>query len=219
MVGFFAIVDLVAVLPALLGMLGANDFRILRLIRLLRMLKLTRHSTFFSLLWAVFREESQALATVVFMLVLTLTLSGSLMYMVEGKMQPEVFSSIPVSMWWAIETLTTVGYGDMVPISVLGRILGGIISIVGIMTLAIFSGLITVGFMEQLKLRREKYRHVIEEELARGKLTPEEVKEIVHIGDRLGLPEEEAAESVAEALQHAHPPEAERGQRTRRPKR
>jgi voltage-gated potassium channel len=154
--GFFPLIDLVAVLPALLGVLGAADFRVLRLLRLLRMLKLTRHSTVFGLIWAVLVEEAQAIAALVFVICLTLTVSGALMYMIEGAAQPTVFTSIPAGMWWAIETITTVGYGDMVPVTVGGRILAGAISVIGIGTLALFSGLITVGFLNQLRIRREQ---------------------------------------------------------------
>jgi voltage-gated potassium channel len=153
--GFFPLIDLIAVLPALLGLIGAGDFRVLRLLRLLRMLKLTRHSTVFGVLWSVLREEAHAIAALVFVLCLTLIISGALMYMIEGDDQPGVFTSIPAAMWWAIETVTTVGYGDMVPVTFAGRVLGGIISVVGIGTLALFSGLITAGYMNQLRLRRE----------------------------------------------------------------
>jgi Ion channel len=83
--------------------------------------------------------------------------SGSLMYMLENDVQPEVFTSIPVAMWWAIETLTTVGYGDIVPMTVAGRVVGGCVSIIGIGTLALFSGLITVGFLDQLRTYREEH--------------------------------------------------------------
>jgi voltage-gated potassium channel len=145
---FFAIIDLVAILPAILGLLGAGDLRVLRLLRLLRMLKLTRHSHVFSLLWAVFVEEARSIGAVLFILALTLTLSGALIYMVEGEIQPGVF-----------ETLTTVGYGDMVPLTVVGKMLGGIVSVIGIGTLALFSGLITVSFMHQLRLRRDQHSH------------------------------------------------------------
>jgi voltage-gated potassium channel len=151
---FFAMVDLIAVLPAIIGLLGAADLRVLRLLRLLRMLKLIRHSTTFGLLAAVMREEVRSVVALLFVLFLTVTISGSLMYMLEGEEQPAVFTSIPVAMWWAIETLTTVGYGDLVPVSVAGRILGGVVSIIGIGTLALFSGLITVGFIDQLRLHR-----------------------------------------------------------------
>ena len=152
---FYAIIDLIAVLPSLLGLLGSGDLRVLRLLRLLRMLKLTRRSTTFSLLWAVFREEAHSIAALIFTLCLTLTISGALMYMAEAEQQPAMFNSIPAAMWWAIETLTTVGYGDMVPVTMAGRVLGGVVSIVGIGTLALFSGLITVGFLDQLKTRRD----------------------------------------------------------------
>ena len=154
---FFALVDLVAVLPAVIGFFGAADFRVLRLLRLLRMLKLVRHSTTFGLLFAVLREEGRSVAALLFVLLLTVTISGSLMFMLEGEEQPAVFTSIPTAMWWAIETLTTVGYGDMVPMTAAGRIVGGIVSIVGIGTLALFSGLITVGFLDQLKMHREQH--------------------------------------------------------------
>ena len=154
---FFAIVDLISVLPAIIGFFGAADFRVLRLLRLLRMLKLVRHSTTFGLLFAVLREEAKSISALLFVLLLTVTISGSLMYMLEAEEQPGVFSSIPVAMWWAIETLTTVGYGDMVPMTTIGRIIGGVVSIIGIGTLALFSGLITVGFLEQLKAYRAQH--------------------------------------------------------------
>jgi voltage-gated potassium channel len=154
--GFFPLIDLVSVLPALLGILGAGDLRVLRLLRLLRMLKLTRHSQVFGLLWSVFRQEAQSLGALIFILCLTLTISGALAYMIEGDEQPAMFNSIPAAMWWAIETLTTVGYGDMVPSTAAGKLLGGVVSIVGIGTLALFSGVITVGFLEQIKIRREQ---------------------------------------------------------------
>jgi voltage-gated potassium channel len=157
---FFAIVDLVSILPGILGVLGAADFRVLRLLRLLRMLKLVRHSTTFGLLFAVLREEGRSVAALLFVLLLTVTISGSLMYMLENDGQPDVFTSIPVAMWWAIETLTTVGYGDIVPTTAAGRVIGGCVSIIGIGTLALFSGLITVGFLDQLKIYRDQHPRV-----------------------------------------------------------
>jgi voltage-gated potassium channel len=160
---FFALVDLVSVLPAILGFFGAADLRVLRLLRLLRMLKLVRHSTTFGLLFAVLREERQSISALLFVLLLTVTIAGSLMFMIENERQPEVFTSIPVAMWWAIETLTTVGYGDIVPMTAAGRVIGGVVSIVGIGTLALFSGLITVGFLDQLRNFREQHAkpHVV----------------------------------------------------------
>jgi voltage-gated potassium channel len=198
---FFALVDLVSILPAVLGVLGAADFRVLRLLRLVRMLKLTRHSTVFALLWSVVREEARSIGAILFSLGLTLTMSGALMYMIEGEAQPQLFSSIPVAMWWAIETLTTVGYGDIVPITPAGRLLGGAVSIIGIGTLALFSGVITVSFMDQLRMRRGRYRKLIEARLAAGPLSDAQLRELERFGDRLALSEGEEEEAVEEAIE------------------
>ena len=155
---FFAIVDLIAVLPAILGVLGAGDLLVLRLLRLLRMLKLTRHSTVFNLIWTVLREEAHTTGALIFILCLTVTTSGSIMYVIEGDQEKTLFTSIPAAMWWAIETLTTVGYGDMIPETPTGRVVGSIVIVIGIVTMALFSGLITVSFIDQLRIRREQHR-------------------------------------------------------------
>jgi voltage-gated potassium channel len=183
---FFALIDLVAVLPALLGFLGAGDLRVLRLVRLLRMLKLTRHSRVFSLLWAVFREEAHSIGALVFILCLTLTISGALAYMIEVEEQPAVFSSIPAAMWWAIETLTTVGYGDMVPATVVGKLLGGLVSIIGIGTLALFSGVITVGFLDQIRIRREQATQMVSGAVSEHSLNGKGVQERLDARDYVG---------------------------------
>jgi voltage-gated potassium channel len=196
---FFALIDLASVLPAILGILGAGDLRTLRLLRLLRMLKLTRHATIFNLLWAVFREEARSIGAVLFILLLTLTISASMMYMIEGEAQPDGFSSIPAAMWWAVETLTTVGYGDLVPVTPLGKLMGGIVSIVGIAALALFTSLITVSFLDQLRLRREMLHRAAQASLADGVLTAGELDAIERLGSRLGLPAVDPAEAVADS--------------------
>jgi voltage-gated potassium channel len=202
--GFFALIDLVSILPAILGMLGAGDLRTLRLLRLLRMLKLTRHATIFNLLWAVFREEVRSIGAVLFILALTIAISASMMYMIEGEAQPAGFSSIPAAMWWAIETLTTVGYGDLVPVTVLGKIVGGIVTIIGVAAVALFTSVITVSFIDQLRLRREALREAVETQLAKGPLSMGGYEAIEELTERLGLPETEPEEILEEtAPEHA----------------
>ena len=196
----FALVDLIAILPAILGMLGADDLRVLRLLRLLRMLKLTRHSTAFTMVWDVFREEAQSIGAVLFMLVITLIMSGSIMYMLESDAQPEVFSSIPAAIWWALVTLTTVGYGDMVPVTVAGKVFGGFVAIVGVCTLALFSGLLTVSFMDQLRMRREQYRSLLRAGVAGGQMHQQDAEAMEQLGADLGLPRRDAEAIVDQAL-------------------
>jgi len=196
----FALVDLIAILPAILGMLGADDLRVLRLLRLLRMLKLTRHSTAFTMVWQVFREEAQSIGAVLFMLVITLIMSGSIMFMLEGEAQPDVFTSIPAAIWWALVTLTTVGYGDMVPVTVAGKVFGGFVAIVGVCTLALFSGLLTVSFMDQLRMRREQYRALLRAGVAGGQMHQKDAAAMEKLGTELGVPRQEAEALVDQAL-------------------
>ena len=193
----FALVDLIAILPAILGMLGADDLRVLRL---LRMLKLTRHSTAFTMVWDVFREEAQSISAVLFMLIITLIMSGSIMYMLESDAQPEVFSSIPAAIWWALVTLTTVGYGDMVPVTVAGKVFGGFVAIVGVCTLALFSGLLTVSFMDQLRMRREQYRSLLRAGVAGGQMHQQDAEAMEQLGADLGVPRRDAEAIVDQAL-------------------
>ena len=196
----FALVDLIAILPAVLGMLGADDLRVLRLLRLLRMLKLTRHSTAFSMVWQVFREEAQSIGAVLFMLVITLIMSGSIMYMLESEAQPDVFTSIPAAIWWALVTLTTVGYGDMVPVTVAGKVFGGFVAIVGVCTLALFSGLLTVSFMDQLRLRREQYRSLVRAGVAGGQMHQSDAEALEQLGTDMGVSRRDAEAIVDQAL-------------------
>ena len=197
---FFAVIDLIAILPAVLGLLGAGDLRVLRLLRLLRMLKLTRHSTVFALLWAVFQEEARSIGAVLFVLALTLTLSSSLMYMVEGTAQLGAFNSIPACMWWAIETLTTVGYGDMVPMTTLGRLLGGIVSVVGVAALALFTGLITVSFMDQLRLRREQLQKPLDRRLGGAPMAEIGLAALEQMTRKPGLSGDESGDALLQVL-------------------
>jgi voltage-gated potassium channel len=193
---FFALIDLVSILPAIFGLLGAGDLRTLRLLRLLRMLKLTRHAQIFNLLWSVFREEARSIGALLFILGLTLTISASVMYMIEGEAQPDGFSSIPAAMWWAIETLTTVGYGDLVPTTPLGKIVGGLVTIIGVVAVALFTSVVTVSFMDQLRVRREALQQAAKESLADGVLTAGELDAIDRLGHRLGLPPSDIAEAI-----------------------
>ncbi len=188
-----SIIDLIAVLPAFLG---NYDLRVLRLMRLLRMLKLTRHSDAFALLWGVVRKEAGTIGAVLLVMAMFTVASGSVMYMLENEAQPRVFSSIPAAMWWSIITITTVGYGDMVPVTIAGKVVGAVVAVFGIGTVALFSGVVTASFMEQLRLRREQARRAIAAGLHSGRLTTRQVEEIDRIGQKLGLEEEEIEDLI-----------------------
>jgi voltage-gated potassium channel len=155
----FALVDLMAILPFYAPMFLPLDLRFiraLRLFRLLRILKMGRYSESLRTLGNVLKEEKEALLITVFAVLILLVVASSLMYFVENAAQPKAFSSIPAAMWWGVATLTTVGYGDMYPITPLGRFFGAIIAILGIGAIAIPAGILTTGFAKEIQKRHGK---------------------------------------------------------------
>lgn len=152
-----AIVDLLVILPFLTPWLQA-DFRCLRALRLLRVLRVARMTRYVSalrLLGTVARAKREELYLTTALMGLLLVMSSSLMYQVEHRAQPESFPSIPATMWWAVETLSTVGYGDVVPSTPAGRVLGAVVAILGIGFFALPTGILGSGFVEELQRRKK----------------------------------------------------------------
>lgn len=152
-ISIMAIIDLLAIMPfwlpkvfpgSLLGM------RALRLVRLLRILKLNRYFNAARSLGDVIAGKKNELVGSAFFVLLLMMVSSLLMYAVEHDAQPHVFKNAFSGLWWAVATLTTVGYGDIYPITVPGRILGAVIALSGVAALAIPTGIITSGFMERV---------------------------------------------------------------------
>jgi len=158
MVSPYALIDLAAILPFYLGLfITAVDWRFLRVIRLLRLFKLTRYSAAMQALLNSLKAESDSLAAAFFLLSVLFVLASSGIYLIEHKLQPEAFGSIPAAMWWAMATLTTVGYGDVVPVTVWGKVFGGAITIIGVGMVALPAGIIASGFSEHLREQRSNY--------------------------------------------------------------
>jgi len=155
-----AIIDLLAILPFYLnlGRLDLRFLRALRLFRLFRVLKLARYSDSLALLGRVFRSKKEELVVTLTAVLFLLFLSSSLVYYVENGTQPEAFSSIPASLWWGVATLTTVGYGDIYPVTAAGRVLGAVIAILSIGLFALPAGILASGFAEEMRRGREEER-------------------------------------------------------------
>jgi voltage-gated potassium channel len=147
------LIDALAILPALVLPFVTTDLTALRVIRLVRILKLARYSTGLMTLGRVlYTERRPLLATFVVMLGLIVA-AATVMYMIEREAQPQAFGTIPAAMWWALATLTTVGYGDVVPVTGLGRVFGGMIAILGIAVYALPVAIVASGFMNELQRR------------------------------------------------------------------
>jgi voltage-gated potassium channel len=187
-----ALIDLVAILPFYLGMFVSLDLRFLRALRLVRILKLTRYSSAINLLLNVFKEEAPSFGAALFILVIILVFASTGIFLFEHEMQPETFSSIPAALWWAVATLTTVGYGDVIPITTGGKIFGIGVMIVGIGMVALPAGILASAFSQQLHQRHEDYKELVDDVLEDGEVSLEERVELENMRVDLGLSKEDA---------------------------
>lgn len=156
----FALIDLVAILPGYLAWLGLS-MTWLRSLRLLRIVKFARFGAFslaLDTLIDVARNRAYELVVSVALMVALILASAAGIYIVEGDAQPEAFGSIPRSMWWAVATLTTVGYGDVTPESPLGRTLAAFVSLSGIALVAVPTGILAASFSEVVQRRKDRSR-------------------------------------------------------------
>ena len=186
-----AIIDLLAVLSGLLPMIFEVDLRILRALRMLRLLKFSRYFKVMNLLLGVLKEEKQSFLAAMFLLTIAMLIASTGIYIFEKDAQPDKFSSIPEAMWWAIATLTTIGYGDVTPVTGMGKFFGAIIAIIGIGVVALPSGILASGFTDQLKRRQAQYENELSKALQDGIITSSERNKLTKIARDMNLSEEQ----------------------------
>ncbi|MDQ3020106.1 MAG: ion transporter [Bacteroidota bacterium] len=157
---FFALVDLFSILPFYLIMIFPFDLRFLRLFRLfriVRVLKLGRYSESLQKFGRVFKNKKEDLFVSLMVVLFLVVLSSSIIYMVENEAQPDKYTNIPDSIYWSFITLTTVGYGDIYPITPLGKLFTIIIALLGLGMIALPTAIISSGFNEELTRHRKKF--------------------------------------------------------------
>ena len=147
------IIDLLAILPFYLNELLPFNLGVLRMLRLLRFFKLSRYSPAMSTLIRVLENERKPLLGAALLLLTAILFSSTVMYYAEGVAQPENFGSIPAAAWWAITTLSTVGYGDVTPVTPLGRVFAGLTMVMGLCILALPVAIISTGFAQEVHRR------------------------------------------------------------------
>jgi voltage-gated potassium channel len=151
-----AVIDLLAVLPFYLALLPVDlrFLRVMRVLRVFRLAKMVRYAEALQALGRVLSAKKEELLVSVYLLTLLLILASCAVYYAEHAAQPDAFSSIPAAMWWGIATLTTVGYGDMYPVTALGRLCASLIAVLGIGMVALPAGILGSGFVSELGSRR-----------------------------------------------------------------
>ena len=162
-----ALVDLIAILPSYLKAIIGLDLRVLRMLRLMRFFRLFRLTAYTKpaqMINNVFRKRKKELALSFILAIFLIIIASCVMYFAEHRAIPEgekisKFNSIPATIWWSVVSLTTTGYGDMYPITVLGKILASIIMMTGVAFFALPAGIITAGFIDEFRINRIKKTH------------------------------------------------------------
>lgn len=198
-----ALVDLIAILPFYLSLYMAIDLRFLRVLRLLRLFKLTRYSPALGALLDVVQKEADALLASIVVLLMMLVISAGGIYFFENELQPDTFGSMPASMWWAMVTLTTVGYGDVVPITSMGKLFGGLIGLIGIGMIALPAAILASGFAENIRERKEIYHRSARRFIQDGRLDEDERWRLEKLRRDLGLDSDEALHLLHDIVHHA----------------
>lgn len=211
------IIDLLSFLPLLLLLLlpgdAFGDLRILKLISMVRVLKLTRYSASLLMIARVFRENKNTLLAAGMVMLILMFIAATGIYIFEKGTQPDAFGSIPMCMWWAVVTLTTVGYGDVTPITIGGQLFGSIVMVCGVGIAAMPAGIFASSFVqlvrEQERERRRKLRirrgHLKveagqdkdEEPSLHLSMTQSEQREVAYLVSEYGLTLDQATGVVA----------------------
>ena len=197
---FTGLVDLLAILPSLLSIfVGSVDLRWLRVLRMVRLLKISHYSSALEDLVSAIKHERASFTAAIYLLVLALFFSSSALYIVESDVQPNEFGSIPETMWWSIITLTTVGYGDASPVTALGKVIAAITALMGVMTVALLTGIVANAFANQVQRRNSIFEAEIVHALADGEISEDEAKKIEALRKRYDLSDEHA-EAIIEIM-------------------
>ncbi|MBU3710687.1 MAG: ion transporter [Limnohabitans sp.] len=201
-----AIIDLLAILPFLLEhfLPFALDLRFLRVFRLMRLLKLTRYTSATVTLYKVVKREWQVIFASVFVMLLLVVLTASMGYLFEHEAQPDKFENIPQSIYWAVVTLASVGYGDISPITPMGRALTVVLALLGIGIFAIPAGLLASAFTDQLRIDRETFKQKLLHAYESGELNPRARAMIAEETERLHLSAEDIQRLTQEAREAFH---------------
>ena len=190
---FTGIIDLLAILPSILPLLlGGIDLRWLRILRLMRLLKFSHYSSALEDLFSAVQHERRSFAATLYLLILAILISSSLIYVFEQNVQPEHFGSIPDAMWWTVVTLTTVGYGDIVPMTVAGKLVATLTALMGVCVVALLTGIVATGFTNQVSMRRNQLEAEITSALSDGVISKDERKKIEDLRQQLNISEEDA---------------------------
>lgn len=186
----YQIIDLISIIPLFLPFLFPRHLFLLRTVRIISIFKLGRYSGYLrslDLLKRVLFRKREIFGIILFFLVFIILFSSTILYLVEFPVQPDKFSSIPAAMWWSVMTVTTVGYGDIIPVTPLGKVIAALFTLLGVLVLAVPSAILASGFIEErsrdqvtdqgAEVAEEKLLQIFEKMHNQGQITENEREE------------------------------------------
>ena len=195
---FYGIIDFVSTVPFYLQLiLPGADLRVLRMFRLLRIFKLSRYNSAFDDMVAAVKAERDSFSSAVFLLFISCLLFSSLIYIIEGHVQPEVFPSIPAAMHWFVITIVS-GWGNVDPVTFVGTILVIFTQILSIALAAILTGVVSTAYTAQVERRQAMYEMEVRAVLADGVVTEEELTKLKIMQAKLGMSDDQVAAIAAQ---------------------
>ncbi|MCP4274097.1 MAG: ion transporter [Gammaproteobacteria bacterium] len=193
---FVGVIDLLAILPFYLSAFTSMDLRFLRLMRILRLFKLSHYFKGLNFFLTVLKKESLSIGSAIFSMMILVIISASAMHNLEHQAQPEAFSSIPDAIWWAVVTMTTVGYGDITPITFGGKLLATFIMLLGVGVVALPAGILAARFGDELKTRKDHLKAHVAQALNDGHMSRLEEHELQALCKSLELSEDELQQII-----------------------
>ena len=195
---FYGLIDLAAILPFYLHvLLPGLDLRVLRIVRLVRVFKLSHYSSAIEDLMHAIQGEKRSFIAALYLLLIVLLLFGSLMYFAEHSAQPDKFGTIPESLYWAAITLTTVGYGDVLPVTWMGKVIAVMTAFMGVCTVALLTGIVANAFANQLARRRAIFEAELRQALKDGELHEDEIARLEQLKKAFNLSDNQAQSILA----------------------
>jgi len=191
-----ALIDLLAIAPFYLAFIFPIDLRYLRMLRVLRLLKLTHYFKGLRLFVKVVVQELPSLAAALVIMAVMVIISASVIYSVEHVAQPEVFDSIPSAIWWSVVTMTTVGYGDVTPITGLGKFIAMFIMLLGVGIVALPAAMLAAKFGDEIRTRRKTLEDEIVTALEDGIITDDERNAIDQLADTMDISHQELEQLI-----------------------
>jgi len=193
MFSFSGLIDLVSILPFYLQALFPGlDLRVLRTLRLLRIFKLSNYNTAIEDLFSAVYEERKSFIAALYLFVIAFVLTSSLIYYAENEAQPEKFASIPDAMYWSLITLTTVGYGDVSPVTWIGKVISVATALMGVSVVALLTGILANAFSNQIARRKLIFEDQIREALEDGVVDAVEIRSLEQLRKDFGLSKQQA---------------------------